>query len=445
MNAAEKKPARALRQFIFRLGVSYTALYLLPFPLSLSPFPRSLPGVAGLETGYGRIWAKLVEWVGRAFFHLSQSVASNPYFLDGDSTFAHLRIALLFALAAMIALAWSLFDRTGRHDRAAGGVLRLGLRYYLAGMMMNYGLAKFGHRQFPSSFELPEYMVERYGDSSPMRLLWAFMGYSTGYRIFTGLMETLSGSLLLFRRTTTLGSLVGIAAMANVAMLDCFYDVGLKLFTCHLLIFMVVLAWPDRHRLANVLLYNRPAAPVPVTPPWSSRWRRISGTALKAAVIGGFIYLALAWDEPVRSVLKPAGGASDAIKLEGAFDVQAFVRNEIPIPAWTDPLRWQVVTFTPLFQTIGVHLTNGDKLFYHGVIDAAEGTLTLDKTGNTFKAANTPASRPMVFKYVHPSPDELTLDGLVGGAHLIIRLHRADLLLLRRGFHWISDDGPYNR
>jgi hypothetical protein len=163
---------------------------------------------------------------------------------------------------------------------------------------------------------------------------------------------------------------------------------------------------------------------------------------LKTTVIGGFIYMGLG--DSVRSILRPTTAPSAAISLEGVFDVQDFIRNDIPVPAWSDPKRWQTVTFTPLFGTIGIHLANGDKFFYDGVINAADGTLTITKVGTTFKNENATKIGPVVLKYVCSSPAELTLDGIVGGAHLVMRLHRSDLLLLNRGFHWINE-GPFNR
>ena len=434
-----------LRRFGFRFGFSYVLLYALPFPLTLSPVPGSLPGVSRLEEHYKQAGTEFIAWIGRAVFHLGPGSSLSAGFFEGDSSLGHLRVAFLLGLAAMIALVWSNFDRERRHDPFFADLLRLGLRYYLAGMMMGYGLAKFGHRQFPDSSVLPEYMVERYGDSSPMRLLWAMMGYSPAYRAFTGIVETLSATLLLFRRTTTLGALVGIAAMANVAALDICYDVGLKLFTCHLLAFMVVLAWPDRDRLFKVLVLNRATGPADVRPASPARWVKLSGLALKAAVLGSFLYQAIAWDRPLTSFFSRAESAPGAAALEGAFDVQTFARNGVVIPAWTDPQRWREMTFTPLFQTVGIHLTNGDKYFLHGAFDGSAGVLTVTKTGTTFKAAATPTDRQIILKYIRPSSDELTLDGMVDGAHLLMTLRRSDFLLLNRGFHWIDDDGPGNR
>ena len=229
-----------------------------------------------------------------------------------------------------------------------------------------------------------------------MRLLWAFMGYSTGYKSFTGTVEVLSGALLLFRPTTTLGSLVGIAAMTNVAMLDFCYDVGVKLFSCHLLVFLVILAWPDRRRLADFFIRNQATEPVSLTPPRSARWLKISGAMLKTTVICGFIYMGLG--DSLRSILRPTTAPSAAISLEGVFDVQDFIRNDIPVPAWSDPKRWQTVTLTPLFGTMGIHLANGGKFFHDGVINAADGTLAITKIGSTFKNENATKIGPIVLK-----------------------------------------------
>jgi hypothetical protein len=38
-------------------------------------------------------------------------------------------------------------------------------------------------------------LLKPYGESSPMGLLWTFMGYSTGYNLFTGGAEALGGLL----------------------------------------------------------------------------------------------------------------------------------------------------------------------------------------------------------------------------------------------------------
>lgn len=73
------------------------------------------------------------------------------------------------------------------------------LRLAIAVSMFGYGLAKLSGAQFssPADFRL----FQSYGNSSPMGLLWTFMGHSQVYSSFTGLAEILGGVLLLSRRT----------------------------------------------------------------------------------------------------------------------------------------------------------------------------------------------------------------------------------------------------
>ncbi len=78
------------------------------------------------------------------------------------------------------------------------------------------------------------------GDLSPMRLAWLFIGYSVPYEIFGGLLETVSGLLLSFRRTQLLGSLMTLATIGNVVMINFCYDIPVKLFSSQLFLHVVV-------------------------------------------------------------------------------------------------------------------------------------------------------------------------------------------------------------
>ena len=101
------------------------------------------------------------------------------------------------------------------------------LRLVLAATMIPYGAAKI----FPWQFPAPTLskLIQRYGDSSPMGLLWTFMGASRSYSFFGGATELLAGMLLVVPRLATLGALVCIGVMSNVLMLNLGYDVPVKL------------------------------------------------------------------------------------------------------------------------------------------------------------------------------------------------------------------------
>ena len=129
------------------------------------------------------------------------------------------------------------------------------LRYYLAFFMIGYGFAKVLKTQFPSL--TTDRLLQSYGDSSPMGLLWTFMGYSTAYNIFTGLGEVIGGAFSFFKRTRLIGALIVIAIMSNVVMLNFAYDVPVKLFSIHLFSMAIFLIVPDIKRLLNIFFFNR--------------------------------------------------------------------------------------------------------------------------------------------------------------------------------------------
>src|SRR5262249_24545008 len=122
-------------------------------------------------------------------------------------------------------------------------LLRIYVRYALALILIGYGLAKVVKTQFqaPSGVRL----LEPFGQSSPMGLLWTFMGFSTAYTFFAGASEVLGGVLLLWRRTTTLGAMVSAAVLFHIVMLNFCYDVPVKLYSAHLFLMAVLLLLPD--------------------------------------------------------------------------------------------------------------------------------------------------------------------------------------------------------
>src|SRR5262249_9377730 len=64
-----------------------------------------------------------------------------------------------------------------------------------------------------------------FGNKSPAGLLWAFVGYSVPYQMFSGVVESFGALLLLTRRTVALGALVCLVSTANVVLLNFCYDV----------------------------------------------------------------------------------------------------------------------------------------------------------------------------------------------------------------------------
>ncbi len=275
----EKPKLGAMTKFAFRFSMLYWLLYNLPQPLpSITP-EFAQPAVAAYQEGAD----SLVRWTGAKVFEIEgEMVGPNG---SGDTTYAYIKLLLCFAGAAIVAGVWSLVDRRATDYRITKDWLRSYLRYVVASIMIGYGLAKLGVTGNQFSPPGGARLEQTYGDSSPMGLLWTFMGTSQAYTRFAGACELLGGVLLLFRRTTTAGAFVVFAVMVNVAMMNLCYDVPVKQYSLHIVAMAGYLLLPELRRLSNLLLWNRPAAPVELGPPYPWKSLRVLQFLGKLALI----------------------------------------------------------------------------------------------------------------------------------------------------------------
>lgn len=204
---------------------------------------------------------------------------------SGDTTFNYLQAFNAVVIAFLIAAVVSALDRSPSDRRHMKDFMASYLRYYLASVMLSYGMAKvaWDMNQFPTPEEFQ--LGKTWGESSPMNVVWAWMGSSRPYTVFAGAGEILGALLLIWRRTATLGALVVVGVMTNVFMLNMCYDIPVKLHSFHYLVMAVVLLLPDLHRLAAVLLFNSPTEPRPLGPTYTDKHTIWAQRCIKAAVI----------------------------------------------------------------------------------------------------------------------------------------------------------------
>jgi hypothetical protein len=213
----------------FRFFFVYFALYIFPFPISVVQVPFD----------FSLIWDAPVLWLGKTLFDYDITVRPNG---SGDTTWNYLQILLITIVSCIATIVWSVVDRKRANYDKLYQWLIVFLRFYLGSAMIGYGFAKVIKTQFP----LPHLgrLTQTYGESSPMGLLWTFMGFSVGYNFFTGMAEVVGGLLLCFRRTRLIGALVCVGVMSNVVMLNFAYDVPVKLYSSHLLAMAIFLMIP---------------------------------------------------------------------------------------------------------------------------------------------------------------------------------------------------------
>lgn len=151
---------------------------------------------------------------------------------------------------------------------------------------MVYGAFKFLEGQFsPPGFITLE---QTFGESTPMGLLWTFMGASVGYSYFIGLCELLACYLLLFRKTTPLGALVSIGVMLNIVLLNFCYDVPVKLFSSELLFISIIIAYPNLKSIADFFLKNTPVSLKREVLLLPKKWMQVSRVVFKSIIIIGY-------------------------------------------------------------------------------------------------------------------------------------------------------------
>jgi uncharacterized membrane protein YphA (DoxX/SURF4 family) len=414
-------------RIFFRLACVYWLLYSLPSTGRISFF-----GVIPGAQAYKSVWQSIGRWVAVHAFHLSGPVTVSRFTGSGDTTLDYIEELCFLVLTCAAVLAWSLADRNRKEYRTLHSWLRLLVRYTLAITLLSYGFSKVFPLQFP--FPALSRMIEPFGDFSPMGVLWQFMGSSPAYTIFAGMMETLGGALLLFRRTTTLGALVSAGVLLNVVVLNFCYDVPVKLYSLNLLLMAVFLTAPDLGKLTGLLVLNRPAAPVTASGPvFEKRWMRIGALSIKILFIGFF---------PLQNALQSYQFYKSAVlnptnrpPLYGLYQVESFKQNgkEIP-PLMTDVSRWKAVVAQNA-TIIQVRMMDDTERGFATQYDASASTVTL--TGIS----------KIILTYSRPDADHLVLTGTVDNDPLEIRMRRKDpseFLLVNRGFHWINEL-PFNR
>ena len=117
-----------------------------------------------------------------------------------------------------------------------------------------------------------------------------FIGYSTPYEMFSGVMEIVTGILLLNRKTITLGLVVGLAVFTNVMVLNLCYDIPVKIFSMHLVVYNIYLLANDIKRLLNFFIFNKAVNPNTIHHiSFTKKWMRITRIVLKLAFLGLFV------------------------------------------------------------------------------------------------------------------------------------------------------------
>ena len=414
------------KRVVFRFAFCYLLLYNLPFPLSHVPYVDAL-----IYPPLGAFWNFLVYAVGDQVFGVDITVQPNG---SGDTTWNYVQVFCILILSLAATAIWTFLDRRRPHYARLDDWLRVYVRFALALTLLSYGAIKV----IPSQFPAPslDRLIQPYGDSSPMGILWTFMGASTAYVIFSGACEMLGGLLLAARRTMLLGALVSAGVMLNVVVLNFCYDVPVKLYSSHLLLMAVFLTLPYLRQLTDLLVLNRRPEPVEIRPLFRRKWLHRGALALRTVFLFGWtgVLLYQAYEGS-----KEYGFLAPKPPLYGIWTVdQLEMDGVVRPPLITDESRWRRLVFG-YPGGVSIQLMNDSRQRYRITLDPDKKLLNLTKRDD--------AQWKTSLSYSQPGPKQLVVEGMFDGHKIRARLHRQDendFLLINRGFRWINEY-PHNR
>lgn len=396
----------------------WACIYVLIYILTSQFIPRQ------------SFYEEFVTWTGRIFFHKTN--LKRVFNGSGDTTFDYILIFTNIVTSYFLSLIILCIDYKRKSYKQLYLFTIVIARYYVAYSLFAYGITKLFFGQFPpnSAYRLDEQI----GNMTPMGIVWTFMGTSPGYVFISGLLETVGGLLLLFRRTKTFGALFSMTVMINVALLNYLYDVPVKIFSTHLVllcVFILTYEWRIlfcffiKHR--NVKLdYNKTLV--------KNKWLQIALRIVKILLI---VYILK--DMVIRNY---NWYVSNEWNTDKDFYVcTQFVLNNndtIPVDASKkDSIRWNKMVMWDT-QTLYV-VRNNDSLKKFSLIN--------DTLNKTLDIKNQGDARPIAwFKYLKDN-NTLFLYGRINNvpANLVLQKRtKKDYWLPNAKFHWINE-APNNR
>ncbi len=452
-NPTTPLPWKGYHKIGFRFALIFFILFIIFLDWSVNPILSHLYYYGPLSTFLDTV----IFWIGKDLFNI-QSIIISPY--DGehnDRTYVYLLYFSITVVAVLGTIIWSLLDRKRQNYRVLYYWFTAIIRYYLAFTMFLFALYKFFKVQFP---DLGFYtLTERVGDMSPMHLAWAFYGHSYEYNVFMGVAEG-AALLLFFRRTTALGAILIMAALANVIAVNYSYDVHAKMYPTALFIMALILFLRDAKSIFGFFFSDQSISlPIIKEPVYKKSWVRISKSMLKVVVIGYFLIASIKSTMSYKNSIEELLQAKS--EYSGFYDIESFALNEDTL-SLENPLRWREfiigdgIMEAVRFKEDSVAFVNirPDKrelLLYGDLTDLSQKRQEIyNELGigdeiyygmDSILVARKKISR---FSLENPDTNTLQLKGIIGNDSVFITARRRPLdlnefRLMQRRFNWINE------
>jgi hypothetical protein len=313
----------------FRMGITYS-LYITRFP---EPWFSNTFGLTDLA--------------------LAQTL--NPWFF-----------------AATVATVWMLIHRSRRHETVIKEISRVIARYGLAAILASYGLEKVIGAQGSWAY-LPHFMTEPYATLVGGTTLMTWLAHSTWYEQFGGWVELACTFLLPFRRTATLGAVLALASLINIAIVNTGHwgeSLALVPWTYGTMAIYLLLPYVKRFSRFFTGQAMEPMRLRYLTPP---SWYWGVGNVAKTIGVSFIIYsYGFYWMTGAQQFTMEASH-------EGLYTVERFERNGRLEPIAREfPERWREVAIGESFGDLTLKTVDGTRYVYRVVIPQGASARTMD-------------------------------------------------------------------
>ncbi|MCZ4224929.1 hypothetical protein [Pedobacter rhodius] len=252
-------------------------------------------------------------------------------------------IALIIGLIG--AVVWSAFDRKTKSYPILYYWIRVVVRYRAGIGIIGFGFTKL----FPTQMPYPSLglLNTNFGDFTAQKVYWLSVGIVPWYQVFGGVVEILAGTLLFFRKTTTFGAILLVAALGDITFVNYAYDGGVHVYAFYFVVLGLFLAADDFPKLYNLLILERYTIPFRVYPDFRKPVLRYTRIGLKVLTFVVFFGV-MTYTEVINFKYDPyKQPATAGVKnLRGNYRVSEFKINGVDIPYNPlDSTRWQEATF----------------------------------------------------------------------------------------------------
>lgn len=402
----------------------YLVLYIVPYgfeyimELDLNPSSPSF-------------WTSITTWFGETF--LGWEYNMKRLMKGFDSKYDYARFLLITILSLFLSVLWQILSSKLNFLKVnvRTWIITI-IRYHVGLTLILYGLSKVLTLQF-GQIDLIT-LESKFGSFTGMQLLWRFMSYSEFYTEVTGYIEVIAGILLLFRRTTFLGTALSLIAMLNVVIIDIGYDVSVKMFAIHLLLMVIVLAGYSSKRIfqffANIKADIEPTKYESLIP---NRFK-IVRYILKAGII---IYFSISQYNFQGKRLDRKNTKNDAPSLSGVYFVKNLTLNgqQDSIP---ENKKWETIFINGssyLKNSMLIKNEDGSRKYYSTKTDTVNKTILFYPLRGKEEDSQT-------FNYKKLDDKEFIFDGIINGDTISISTKYKsidDYRLVKSKIKWIRD------